>query len=156
MDLERKIKKIDVFVDILKSIQSLSVSQTNKVACMAVRKDFSKIAAFGYNGRHSGASINPSTNGEELSLEPGESGMIHGEINMVAKFKQNDPENYIVLVTLSPCLMCAQVLINSDFEYIYWIDEYRETDHLKIFHEEGIMSGDINQLKKDYGRIIRN
>lgn len=156
MDLKRKEYKINVFVDILKNIQSLSVSQTNKVACMAIRKDFTKIAAFGYNGRHSGAKNNRNTGGEELSLEPGKSGMIHAEINMVAKFKENDPENYIILVTLSPCLMCTQVLINSDFEYVYWIEEYRETDHLSLFHEKGLMAGDINQLKKDYGRIIRS
>ena len=101
--------KIETFTKILENIRDLSNSSTIKVGCIALRKDFSKIASFGYNGSYSGAGLNIETGTEEDSLVPGESGFIHAEINMIAKFKEYDPENYIVLLTLSPCKMCTKI-----------------------------------------------
>jgi dCMP deaminase len=142
--------KINTFVQILLSIKNLSNSSTTKVGCMALKKDFSKIASFGYNGSYSGAQINPETGTEEDSLIPGESGFIHAEINMIAKFKEYDPENYIVFLTLSPCKMCTKILINAGFKHVYWIDAYRTTEHLQIFNECGITNGDIKEFLAHY------
>jgi dCMP deaminase len=145
--------KINTFIQILNSIKTLSNSSTVKVGCMIIKKDFSKIASFGYNGSYSGAQINPHTNTEEESLTPGESGFIHAEINAIAKFKEYDPENYIVLLTLSPCKMCTKVLVNAGFKHVYWVDEYRNMDHLTIFSECGITCGNTKQLLNHYSQI---
>ena len=145
--------KLGVFVDILTSIKNLSNSSTTKVGCMALRKDFSKIASFGYNGSYSGAGINDETGTEEDSLIPGESGFIHAEVNMIAKFKEYDPENYIVLLTLSPCKMCTKILVNAGFKHVYWLTDYRDTDHLSIFKNVGVTSGNIQNLLSDYHSI---
>ena len=145
--------KIEVFTDILKSIRNLSNSSTTKVGCMALRKDFSKIASFGYNGSYSGAGINDVTGTEEESLTPGESGFIHAEVNMIAKFKEYDPENYIILLTLSPCKMCTKILVNAGFKHVYWIDDYRDMDHLVIFDRCDITHGNISKLINDYHSI---
>ena len=151
---KRTSQKIDVYFNIVDEISSLSNSSTLKVGCMALKKDFTKIASFGYNGSYKKAPINPTTGTEEESLEPGKSGFIHAEINMVAKFRENDPENYIVLLTHSPCKDCMKVLINSGFLNVYWIHTYRESSHLSIFNTVNVKSGDIKQLKKDYKNII--
>lgn len=145
--------KIDTFTDILNSIKKLSNSSTTKVGCMALRKDFSKIASFGYNGSYSGAGINDVTGTEEESLTPGDSGFIHAEVNMIAKFKEYDPQNYIVLLTLSPCKMCTKILVNAGFKHVYWIEDYRDMDHLKIFKDCGITHGKISNLVNDYHSI---
>ena len=145
--------KVNVAKKILLNISDLSVASTLKVACMALKKDFSKIASFGYNGSYSGADVNEDTGTEEDSLTPGESGFIHAEMNMIAKFKEMDPERYIVLLTLSPCKMCTKILINAGFKHIYWIDEYRETEHLQIFTKCGITSGNFKDLLKHYPSI---
>jgi dCMP deaminase len=145
--------KLGVFVDILTSIKNLSNSSTTKVGCMALRKDFSKIASFGYNGSYSGAGINDETGTEEDSLVPGESGFIHAEVNMIAKFNEHDPENYIILLTLSPCKMCTKILVNAGFKHVYWLTDYRDTDHLSIFKNVGITSGNIQNLLSDYHSI---
>lgn len=145
--------KINTFVEILLNIKQLSNSSTINVGCMALKKDFSKIASFGYNGSYSGAGINPKTGTEEESLVPGESGFVHAEMNMIAKFKEHDPENYIVLLTLSPCKMCTKILVNAGFKYVYWIDEYRDTDHLSIFTECGISNGNVTDLINYYQQI---
>jgi dCMP deaminase len=141
--ITRKAKKLATYMAILDQIASLSSATTKKVACMALKKDFSKIASFGYNGSYKGAGINESTGTEEDSLEPGCSGFIHAEINMIAKFQERDPDNYIIFLTLSPCVMCTKVLINSGFKHIYWIEDYREQDHLSMFDGSGITYGNI-------------
>ena len=145
--------KIETFTDILKSIRDISNSSTTKVGCIALRKDFSKIASFGYNGSYSGAEVNSETGTEEDSLYPGESGFIHAEVNMIAKFKEYDPENYIVLLTLSPCKMCTKILVNAGFKHVYWIDDYRSLDHLEIFKQCKITYGPISYLIDDYHLI---
>jgi len=145
--------KIHTAKKILLNLSELSVASTLKVGCMALKKDFSKIASFGYNGSYSGAGINEETGTEEDSLIPGESGFIHAEMNMIAKFKENDPEKYIILLTLSPCKMCTKILINAGFKHVYWIEEYRKTDHLQIFNKCGITSGNFKDLIKHYQNI---
>lgn len=147
---ERADFKIDQFTKILIEISFLSTASTKKVACMALHKNFTKIASFGYNGSYAGALINSITGTEEESLDSGQSGFIHAEVNMIAKFREHDPQNYIILLTLSPCKMCTKILVNSGFRYIYWIEDYRETEHLRIFDECGIKYGNITNLKENY------
>jgi dCMP deaminase len=143
-------QKIKTFAEIVKSVAELSSATTKKVGCIAIKKDFSKIGAFGYNGSYPGAPINPETGSEEESLVPGESGFIHAEINMIAKFKEPDPENYIILLTLSPCKMCTKVLANAGFKMVYWVEQYRDTEHWKIFESCEIAYGDIHTLAEEY------
>jgi dCMP deaminase len=127
---ERAKLKIEIFSDILKKISNLSTSSRLKVACILIRKDFTKIASFGYNGNYFNAPINIETGTEEESLEPGKDGFIHAEQNVLAKFHERDPENYIVLITHSPCKNCTKLLVNSGFKWIYWLEDYREVSHL--------------------------
>ena len=151
--IRRLQSKIETFTDILENIKNLSNSSTTKVGCIALRKDFSKIASFGYNGSYSGAVDNEDTGTEEDSLTPGESGFIHAEVNMIAKFKEYDPENYIILLTLSPCKMCTKILINAGFKHVYWIDDYRNLEHLAIFNLCKITNGPLTNLVNDYHLI---
>ena len=146
--IQRKIEKINVFKAILEQISSLSVSQTKKVGCIAFEKNFKRIASFGYNGTYPGAPTIPETGGEELSLEPGKSGFLHAEDNMISKFQERDPENYIVFVSMSPCRECTIRLVNAGFKEVYWIEEYRECQHLEIFDKCGIKYGSIDSLIK--------
>lgn len=154
---ERAKQKIKVCEDILQSISTLSTSSRLKVACIVIKNDFTKIASFGYNGNYTNAPINEETGTEEESLEPGKDGFIHAEQNAVAKFREHDPENYMVLVTHSPCCNCLKLLVNSGFRHVYWIEEYRETSHLNvILNRSGSTGGNFKELEQEYiyGNII--
>lgn len=148
-------QKVDTFVSILEHISELSAASTLKVGAIAVHRKFQKIASFGYNGSYPGAVVNPQTGTEEESLEPGGSGFIHAEVNMIAKFREHDPENYIIILTHSPCNVCSKVLVNAGFRWVYWIKEYRETSHLEMLKDYGVLSGDIEQLYSDYYNHIK-
>jgi len=127
--LERTRKKIQIFISHLQNIASLSESSRLKVGAIAIKKNFQR-DCFGYNGTISNAPINEETGTEEESLEPGLSGFVHAEMNLIAKFREHDPENYVVILTHSPCSVCAKLLINAEFENIFWLQEYRETGHI--------------------------
>jgi len=148
--VRRLSQKLKTYANITKQIAELSAASRKKVGCIAIRKDFTKIASFGYNGSYPGADINEETGTIEESLEPGKSGLIHAEINMIAKFKEPDPENYIVILTLSPCKECTKILCTAGFRHVYWIEEYREMEHLCIFDTCRISYGDILRLEEDY------
>ena len=148
-------QKVDTFVRILEEISHLSTSSRLKVGAIAVHKKFQKIASFGYNGSYPGAPLNPETGTEEESAEPGKDGFIHAEVNMIAKFRDPDPDNYIIMLTHSPCNVCCKVLVNAGFKYIYWVNQYRETQHLDlILDKSDVIYGDINKLYKDYPNIM--
>ena len=153
MNNSRIIQKVGIYTTIVKSISELSQASKIKVGCLAIKKDFTKIASFGYNGSYPGAPINETTNAEEESLIPGKSGLIHAEINMIAKFREPDPENYIVLLTISPCNDCTKVLCTAGFKFVYWVEEYRETKHLEIFDHCEVHYGNIDKLIKMYNYL---
>ncbi len=146
---KRKILKINAFKDILISISNLSVSQTSRVGCIIFKKNFSNIAAIGYNGTYPGAPINDETNGEEISLEPGKSGFLHAEENCLLKLRERDPENYIAFITMSPCRECTIRLVNSGIKEVYWLTDYRDQSHLHIFDECGVKYMSIDSLIKE-------
>jgi len=148
---ERVKQKVEVFTEILEKISTLSTSSRLKVSCIILKKDFTKIASFGYNGNYSNAPINPLTGTEEESLEQGKDGFIHAEQNALAKFREHDTSDYIVLISHSPCSNCCKLLVNSGFKWIYWINNYRETSHLQqIFERSQVNGGNIDKLVSDY------
>ena len=140
--IRRLDQKIEIYSEIVKSISKLSAASTMKVGCMAIKKDFSKMASYGYNGSYPGAEVYE------------QSGLIHAEINMIAKFRETDPENYIVILTLSPCKDCTKVLCTAGFKHVYWLEQYRCTDHLDIFDKCGVTYGDTKKLSEDYHDFI--
>jgi deoxycytidylate deaminase len=73
---------------------------------------------------------------------------------MIAKFREYNPEDYIIILTHSPCNVCSKVLTNAGFRYVYWINEYRETSHLSMFTELGILHGNIEDLILNYPTIV--
>lgn len=127
--LERTRKKITVFLKHLNNIAELSESSKLKVGAIAIKKNFQR-DVFGYNGSVPNADILEDTGTEEESLEPGLSGFVHAEMNLIAKFREIDPENYVVILTHSPCSICSKLLINAEFKDIFWVNEYRETSHI--------------------------
>lgn len=144
--LKRTQQKIKVFVDHLQNIASLSESSRLKVGAIAVKKNFQR-DVFGYNGTISNAPIHDETGTEEESLEPGKSGFVHAEMNLITKFREDDPENYVILLTHSPCSVCAKLLLNAEFRNVFWLEEYRETSHLDLYFKQRLDNyGKIDEL----------
>lgn len=114
-------------------IAKRSYDPRHRVGAVIVTEDNTQVLAVGYNGNYSGGP------NEVESEIPGESGMLHAEINAVLKCDYNCPKRKIMYVTLSPCRMCAKAIINSGISEIVYDVEYRDTSGINLLRDSGIL-----------------
>lgn len=103
-----------------------------QVGAVVVSDDNTQVLAVGYNGNYSGGP------NEVESLEPGESGLLHAEINALLKLDYNTPKRKVMYITLSPCKMCAKAIVNAGIDEVIYKDEYRDTSGLDILESSNI------------------
>ena len=121
-----------IWIDFVKNIARRSCDPNFKVGCCIVTEDNCQVLAIGYNGDHKGG---PNT---RTSLNPGESGFIHAEINALIKLDYNHPKSKKMYLTLSPCNKCAKAIINGGIKKIVYLEAYRDTSGLDLLREQGI------------------
>jgi len=122
----------EVWMEFAHSISKRSYDPRFQVGAIVVTDDNTQVLAVGYNGNYSGGP------NEVESAVPGESGMLHAEINCLLKMDYNNPKKKILYVTLSPCKMCAKAMINSGIDKVVYDVEYRDLSGIKILKDAGI------------------
>ena len=103
-----------------------------KVGSLVVTADNTQVLSLGYNGNASGMSNRPQSD------NPGESGLLHAEINALLKMDYNNPKDQIMYLTLSPCENCAMAIINSGIKKVVYKNEYRDLSGLNMLISAGI------------------
>ena len=114
------------------SISCRSYDPRHQVGAVIVAGDNTQVLAVGYNGNYAGGP------NEVESTIPGQSGMLHAEINALLKMDYNVPKRKKMYITLSPCRMCAKAIVNAGIDEIFYAIEYRDTSGLKILEDSGI------------------
>ena len=114
-------------------ISMRSYDPRHRVGAVIVTEDNTQVLAVGYNGNHSGGP------NEVESNEPGQSGMLHAEINALLKCDYNSHKRKIMYVTLSPCRMCAKAIVNSGISEVIYDVEYRDTSGIDLLIESNIL-----------------
>ena len=122
----------EVWMDFARSISRRSYDPRNQVGAIVVTDDNTQVLAVGYNGNYSGGP------NKVESMSPGESGMLHAEINCLLKMDYNNPKIKKMYVTLSPCRMCAKAIINSGVRDVIYDVEYRDTSGIDLLKASGI------------------
>ena len=122
----------DVWIQTANVISKRSYDPRFQVGTVLVSSDNTQVLAVGYNGNYSGGP------NEVESMTPGESGMIHAEINALLKLDYNNPKTKILYVTLSPCRQCAKAIINSGISEVVYDTQYRDTSSLDILKSAGV------------------
>jgi dCMP deaminase len=113
-------------------ISQRSYDPRHQVGTVVVSDDNTQVLAIGYNGNYAGGP------NEVESIVPGESGMIHAEINALLKLDYNNPKSKKMYVTLLPCRMCAKAIVNAGINEVIYSEEYRDTSGLEILEDVGI------------------
>ena len=122
----------EVWMEFAHIIARRSYDPRHQVGAVVVTKDNTQVLAVGYNGNYAGG-----PNAAESTI-PGESGMIHAEINALLKMDYNNPKEKILYVTLSPCRMCAKAMINTGIVRVVYCKEYRDTSSIDLLRESGV------------------
>ncbi len=121
-----------IWMDFAGSISKRSYDPRFQVGAVVVTEDNSQVLAVGYNGNYAGGP------NEVESEVPGESGMLHAEINALLKMDYNNPKKKKLYLTLSPCRMCAKAIVNAGIDEVVYKEAYRDLSGVKILKECGI------------------
>lgn len=113
-------------------IAKRSIDPRFKVGAVIVTDDNTQVLSVGYNGDQAGGS------NEVESLEPGQSGCLHAEINALIKLDYNNPKKKKMYVTLSPCKMCSKAIINASLSEVVYLEKYRDESGLQLLEMSGI------------------
>jgi len=122
-----------IWMKFAKSISERSIDPRFKVGAVVVSDDNTQVLSVGYNGDQAGGS------NEIESLEPGQSGCIHAEINALIKLDYNNPKKRKMYITLSPCKMCAKAIVNAGIAEIVYGDVYRDISGIEVLDLAGII-----------------
>lgn len=122
------------FMDIAEVISSSSTADRRKVGAVISSPD-GRIISSGYNGTPSGMS-----NICELEgiTKPE---VIHAEANAIlAAAKHGIPlKGSKLFVTLSPCIECAKMIIQSGVTQVVYKEEYRDMAGVALLRDAGII-----------------
>jgi len=122
----------EVWSSFAKTISMRSIDPRFKVGAVIVTEDNTQVLSVGYNGDQAGGS------NEVESLEPGQSGCIHAEINALIKLDYNNPKKKKMYVTLSPCKMCAKAIVNANINEVVYLEKYRDDSGLNLLIDSGV------------------
>lgn len=122
----------EIWMGMARNISRRSYDPRHQVGAIIVTQDNSQVLSLGYNGNYKGGP------NEVESEVPGDSGMLHAEINALLKLDYNNPKQKAMYVTLSPCRMCAKAIINAGVNEVVYDKEYRDTSGLDILRSVGV------------------
>ncbi len=126
-----KQEKLDsVFIDIAKSVGTLSHCTRFKVGAVLVKEG--NIISFGYNGTPAG--MDNDCEKDNVTLPH----TIHGEVNAILKAAKNgnSVNDSTIYLSLSPCLDCSKLILQSGIKRVVYLTAYRNlegVDFLKQF-----------------------
>lgn len=121
-----------VWMEFAHLISKRSYDPRYQVGAVIVTEKNTQVLAVGYNGNYTGGP------NEVESTAPGESGMIHAEINALIKLDYNNPSRKTMYLTLSPCRNCAKAIINGGISEVVFCEKYRDTSGLDLLKDAGL------------------
>lgn len=128
-----RITRRKMFTEICMTVSERSTCQRKKVGALLVKDN--RVIAMGYNG------VLP---GEDptLGIDPitGESKTVHAEINIICFCARKGiaTEDCEMYITLSPCVKCAESIIQAGIKKVYYIEQYRDTSGIELLTNKNI------------------
>lgn len=119
---------------IARVISERSYDPRLKVGAIIVSEDNTQMLSGGYNGNYAGGPH------EHESLEPGQSGFIHAEMNALIKLDYNFGKKKIMYLTHSPCRMCAKCIINAGISAVVFDVAYRDPSGVDLLKSAGVVA----------------
>jgi dCMP deaminase len=124
----------EIWMDFASKISMRSVDPKYKVGSVIVNAENTQVLSIGYNGDQKGGP------NKRNSLATGGSGFIHAEINSLIKLDYNNPCRKKMYLTLSPCIVCAQALVNAGIEEVVYGRFYEHgSESIKVLEDAGIV-----------------
>jgi len=118
----------------------LSKARRKQVGCLIVKDG--AIISDGYNGTPRGFNNNceiedPKSFGDNLITKPE---VLHAESNAITKLAKStqSSDGATMYITISPCIDCAKLIIQSGIERVVYGKLYRNKDGINLLKKAGI------------------
>ncbi len=131
-------KKLKVFSRFVADLATLSKCEERGVAAIALNKKGTQIYSIGING-------GPAGGVQCLCKTDTKYGCVHAEAQCIAKNTSTD-ENKIMICSLSPCVTCATLIINSGFTEVYYIERWKDVAGLELLLKAGVKTYQIGGI----------
>jgi dCMP deaminase len=118
----------DIFMKISLNISSLSYCNIKKVGALIVKDG--NIISFGYNGTPYGMDNCCEDNGITKSI------VIHAETNAIIKAAKSgySLDKSTLYLTLSPCIDCSKLILQSGIIRLVYLEDYRNKEGLELLN----------------------
>ena len=119
----------NLYLNIAKEVSNMSHDTDNKVGVVVVKDN--NILAFGFNGMPSGMPNEcKHANGSTLPE------VIHAEANAICKLARSvgNAEGATLYCTLSPCMECAKLIMQSGIARIIFSETYKDEAGILLLH----------------------
>lgn len=130
----------ETWMSIARTVAERSYDLRLKVGAIVVSDDNTRLLSLGYNGNYRGGPNVPD------SVDPGQSGFIHAEVNALVKCDYSYSRNKVMYLTHSPCIQCAKLIVNANIAEVVYDEEYRDPMGLKILNDCGIVVNRYSDL----------
>jgi dCMP deaminase len=121
----------EVYMRMAEELAKRSTCSRNQVGTVITTGDLTQVLGIGYNGNARGL-----PNACD-SPEPGRCGCLHSEANGLVKAGAQ-AENKAMFVTMSPCVMCAKMIVNSNVRRVYFRTAYRDPAGIEVLRMGGV------------------
>ncbi|HUZ88973.1 MAG TPA: deaminase [Candidatus Acidoferrales bacterium] len=121
----------EVYMRMAEELAKRSTCARHRVGTVITSGDLTQVLGIGYNGNARG--LPNACDGPD----PGRCGCIHSEANALIKAGAQTPGK-LVFVTVSPCSMCAKMIVNSNVRSVYYREAYRDPAGIDILRQGGV------------------
>lgn len=143
--MQRYLRKIEKMITFCRDLSGLSTCRRYPTAAIVFPFDCTSVYAIGYNGPPAGISNDSCVNAT------GNCGCIHAEANALLKLTGLAPA--VMFCTVSPCMLCAGLIINSQrIRCVIYDAKYRNMDGVIRLTRAGIYATILQDT--DYDRFL--
>lgn len=121
----------EVYMRMAEELAKRSTCARNQVGSVITTEDLTQVLGIGYNGNARGLP------NQCDGTEPGKCGCIHSEANALIKAGASLPGKRM-FVSVSPCPMCAKMIVNSNVAAVYYRQAYRDPAGLDVLRQAGV------------------
>ena len=129
--------RIKVFTYFLRDLACLSKCTDKKIAAIILNENADQVLSIGVNGGPKGGIDCLCTLGGKYTCA-------HAEANALAKCK-TDCTGKVMLCTMSPCVTCATLIVNSGITAFYYDSDYRDSTGLDILRQADILVAKLEE-----------
>ena len=134
-----KLEDLDrAYLDIALRWSKLSMAKRKKVGCIIVKNG--SIISDGYNGTPSGFDNDCELEDPFNKSLITKAEVLHAESNAITKLAKSTQSSArsTMYITISPCVDCAKLIIQSGIERVVYGELYKNKDGINLLSEAGI------------------